>query len=303
MLVSTPPGCTTESFTGLFAIASSCRRLSEKPRTANFAAQYAVWPGGAMMPKIEERLTICASRCFARCGRNARVPCTTPQKLMLISHSICAWSTSLKAPSSATPALLMTMLSEGWAAMAAFENSWICAGSPTSTRCVVTLRVPALPISAATCCSPASSRSASARSQPRAASSSASARPMPLAAPVTAAALPDIAVMSGSSMQVEEQGGFPQSFRKLEPNHKAVSALNLDYRTEQASPRPAQMLRRLTHGTIKTVSRDRPHCRRRPDAAGHDLPAAGGERGRRHRMRKRGGRGAGAGARRPATWF
>ena len=123
MLVATPPGCTTDSFTGLFAIASSCRRLSEKPRTANFAAQYAVWPGGAMMPKIEERLTICASRCFDRCGRNARVPCTTPQKLMLISHSICAWSTSLKAPSSATPALLMTMLSEGWAAMAACANS------------------------------------------------------------------------------------------------------------------------------------------------------------------------------------
>ena len=50
------------------------------------------------------------------------MPCTTPQKLMLISHSICAWSTSLKAPSSATPALLMTMLSEGWAAMAALRK-------------------------------------------------------------------------------------------------------------------------------------------------------------------------------------
>ena len=38
MLVATPPGCTTDSRTGLAAIASSCRRLSEKPRTANFAA-------------------------------------------------------------------------------------------------------------------------------------------------------------------------------------------------------------------------------------------------------------------------
>ena len=37
--VSTPPGCTTDSLTGLFVIASSCRRLSENPRTANFAAQ------------------------------------------------------------------------------------------------------------------------------------------------------------------------------------------------------------------------------------------------------------------------
>ena len=48
-----------------------------------------------------------------RCGRKARVPCTTPQKLMLISQSICAWSISLNWPSSATPALLMTMLSAG----------------------------------------------------------------------------------------------------------------------------------------------------------------------------------------------
>jgi hypothetical protein len=60
---------------------------------------------------------------------------------------------------------------------------------------------------------------------------------MPLAAPVTAAALPDIAVMSGSSLQVEN-GQVPAKFRKLEPNHKAVSALNLDHRTEQASPNP-----------------------------------------------------------------
>ena len=38
ILVETPPGCTTDSRTGLAAICSSCRRLSEKPRTANFAA-------------------------------------------------------------------------------------------------------------------------------------------------------------------------------------------------------------------------------------------------------------------------
>src|SRR3984885_4283495 len=50
-------------------------------------------------------------------------------------------------------------------------------------------------MSAASVANPASSRSASARSQPRAASCSASARPMPLAAPVTAAAAPRIAVM------------------------------------------------------------------------------------------------------------
>jgi hypothetical protein len=38
MLVETPPGCTTETRTGLAANCNSCRRLSEKPRTANFAA-------------------------------------------------------------------------------------------------------------------------------------------------------------------------------------------------------------------------------------------------------------------------
>ena len=38
MLVAMPPGCTTDSLTGLSAICNSWRRLSEKPRTANFAA-------------------------------------------------------------------------------------------------------------------------------------------------------------------------------------------------------------------------------------------------------------------------
>ena len=45
-----------------------------------------------------------------------------PQKLMLNSQSICAWSISLNWPSRATPALLMTMFSEGWALVAAARN-------------------------------------------------------------------------------------------------------------------------------------------------------------------------------------
>ena len=94
-----------------------------------------------MMPKIEDRLTICASRCRERCGRKARVPCTTPQKLMLNSQSICAWSTSSNSPSSATPALLMTMLSAGMGRdRGSARNPGSAPGSPTSTRCVVTLR-------------------------------------------------------------------------------------------------------------------------------------------------------------------
>src|SRR5258706_457728 len=127
-----------------------------------------------MIPKMLERLTMWASRWRESCGRNARVECTTPQKLMLISHSICAWSISVNWPSSATPALLTTMLRPGWRPLAACAKASISLGSPTSTRCTVTFREWVLAISAATACNPASSRSASARSQPRAASSSAS---------------------------------------------------------------------------------------------------------------------------------
>src|SRR3954454_12619480 len=51
-----------------------------------------------MMPKIEDRLTMCASPSVFRCGRKARVPCTTAQKLMSDSQSICAWSISSNEP-------------------------------------------------------------------------------------------------------------------------------------------------------------------------------------------------------------
>jgi hypothetical protein len=54
---------------------------------------------------------------------------------------------------------------------------------------------------------------------------------MPLAAPVTAAALPDIAVIGIGLHTGKKAGGF-RNLRKLEPNHKAVSALNVDHPTE-----------------------------------------------------------------------
>ena len=70
-----------------------------------------------------------------RCGKKARVPCTTPQKLMLMSHSIWAWSTSLNVPISATPALLTTMLRFGCAATAALRKTLdLPRAAPTSTR-------------------------------------------------------------------------------------------------------------------------------------------------------------------------
>src|ERR1700712_5421110 len=49
---------------------------------------------------------------------------------------------------------------------------------------------------------------------------------------------------------------------KLEPNHKAVSALNPD--GSGATPK-----RRRLHGTIETLARDRTDRRGRPDAAGN----------------------------------
>src|SRR3954469_21500349 len=225
-----------------------------------------------MMPKIEDRLTICASRCFDRIGRNARVPCTVPQKLMLNSQSICACSISLNEPSNATPALLTTMFSFGCAALAAAAKSAIWPASPTSTRCVVTLRGCALAISAATDCSPASSRSASARSQPRAANSSARARPMPLAAPVMAAADPLIAVIRGQLHRMKKRAG-ECSIYLSQIGTEPYGGFDLNPRWIDEYP-----FTETTDGTIKAVPRDRTCCRERPDAAGDDLPAAGGKR-------------------------
>ncbi len=245
MLVNTPPGCTTESFTGLFAIASSCRRLSEKPRTANFAAQYAVWPGGAMMPKIEERLTICASRCFERCGRNARVPCTTPQKLMLISHSICAWSTSSKAPRRATPALLMTMFSCGWAAMAALREFLDLGGLADIDAVGRYLARGGLADLGRHLLQPGlvavgERQVAAARGQlqrERAADAAGGAGHGGRASGYRSHGV--------DSIDGKKRAGS-RNFRKLEPNHKALSALNVDYLTEDVAQTDANLPRRLT---------------------------------------------------------
>src|SRR5947209_2134684 len=81
-----------------------------------------------------------------------------------------------------------------------------------------------------------------------------------------------------------------REFGKLEPNRKAVSALNPNCWGHIITERP--------NGTSETLPRDRTDRRGRPDAAGNDLSAAGGERRRRHRVRKRGGRRTGAGERR-----
>ena len=56
------------------------------PRTANFEALYADCDGMAVSPNTLEMLTTCPSPAAFRCGRKAIVPCTTPQKLMPMSH-------------------------------------------------------------------------------------------------------------------------------------------------------------------------------------------------------------------------
>jgi hypothetical protein len=48
ILVAIPPGCTV--VTPIPRSASSARRTWLKPRSANFEAEYADWPGGEISP-------------------------------------------------------------------------------------------------------------------------------------------------------------------------------------------------------------------------------------------------------------
>src|SRR5438309_431467 len=85
MFVVTPPGCTVTARTPVPR--NSWRSASVKPRTANFAAQYALWYGTPSNPYTLEVLTIAPASCSTRIGRNARVPFTTPWKLVSNSQS------------------------------------------------------------------------------------------------------------------------------------------------------------------------------------------------------------------------
>ena len=87
MAVLIPPGCTQVTFTGWPAMSISWRRASVKPRTANFAELYAVWPGMPRRPNRLEMLTTWPSPDAMRWGRNSLVPCTTPQKSTSMIHS------------------------------------------------------------------------------------------------------------------------------------------------------------------------------------------------------------------------
>jgi hypothetical protein len=101
-----PPGCTVVTFTGCPASIISCRRASVNPRTANLAELYADWPGTLNNPNTLETLTTWPLPEEIRCGRNALVPLTTPQKSTSITRSMSLNRLTSTSPANAMPALL-----------------------------------------------------------------------------------------------------------------------------------------------------------------------------------------------------
>jgi hypothetical protein len=143
-------------------------------------------------PNTLEVLTMAPSSCSTRIGRKARVPLTTPSKLICRSHSSSQGSASSTDEATATPALLNTAASGGapgsegsHSRTSAAKRRWSPASRTSSTRtstgpvrdCAVSFR-------------PASSMSAMATGAPVRDSSRARLRPMPEAAPVIIAGWP-----------------------------------------------------------------------------------------------------------------
>ena len=76
------PGTARSTRTGDSAWRSSMNRLSLIATTADFVALYGGWPGTASSPAIDAVLTMCPSPWSSMIGRNARMPCTTPYRLI-----------------------------------------------------------------------------------------------------------------------------------------------------------------------------------------------------------------------------
>src|SRR4051794_23639526 len=132
-------------------------------------------------PKTLDVLTIAPSSCSTRIGRNARVPLTTPWKLMFHSQSSSAGTASSTLEAVATPALLNTApIGLGAQSRTSPAKSRCASASATSST-----RSSAGPVSeASVSLRPFSSISAIATGQLCAESRCARARPMPDAAPV-----------------------------------------------------------------------------------------------------------------------
>ena len=137
-------------------------------------------------PNTLEVLTIAPSSCSTRMGRKARVPLTTPSKLICRSHSSSSGSASSTDEATATPALLNTAARCGrlgseasHSRTSAAKRRWSAASRTSSTR---TSTGPGSVL--AVSLSPASSMSAMAAGEPSRDSRRARLRPMPEAAPV-----------------------------------------------------------------------------------------------------------------------
>ena len=123
------------------------------------------------------------------CGRNACVPCTTPQKLMFISHSKSRMDCAAAVAPRATPALLTIMFTVPCCSATNSAQANTASRSATSTVAGVTL-TPKPSHRSTVSASPVSSTSLGATCAPRRASSTLSALPIPEPAPVTATTFP-----------------------------------------------------------------------------------------------------------------
>ncbi|EDS99832.1 hypothetical protein BamIOP4010DRAFT_6649 [Burkholderia ambifaria IOP40-10] len=154
-------------------------------------------PGCAKIPNRLDVLITWPSPDAFRCGRNAFVPCTTPQKLMFTIHSRSLYSSPSIVLDSATPALLKIRLTLPCSFAVSSAHANIASRSPTSSTRVDTRTFGAIvrtirSVSAR----PMPFLSASDTWQPACASWIASERPMPEPAPVIAATLLAKSLMS-----------------------------------------------------------------------------------------------------------
>ena len=143
-----------------------------------------------------ERLTMCASLSRWSIGVKNLQPCTTPQKLMPISHCISSNDTSASVPISATPALLINNDARPKSRCTACAKASTAGALETST---VYVRAMALRSRARVSSKPTALTSASASCAPIFARSTARARPIPEAAPVMTATAPLISCIGGKA--------------------------------------------------------------------------------------------------------
>src|SRR5438128_1668651 len=122
-------------------------------------------------------------------GTNARMPCSTPQRLTPSTHSQSPNSRCQVIPPWNTPALLHSRWTEPKRSYARAARASTCSGRDTSVGATTT-SAPAVSTSAAASSSALTSTSAMTTRMPSPAARRASARPIPLPAPVTTATRP-----------------------------------------------------------------------------------------------------------------